>query len=188
MRRTSAAQLKMAFLGLTYLGPQDSFRVNMKKAGLLAAFTDDEFGEAFDVAGDAPTLDTVLTLVYRGPPLECDRDRIRAHLDDSIPLTRETLIEAVRHAREDEKRWEAAQRDTVGDGSEFKLVKFYREHISRHQRMSRDPCDKYKHPPTAMMECGWKKPADDEITKTRAGKLTCAETAFAAELYKAGVI
>ena len=38
------------------------------------------------------------------------------------------------------------------------------------------------------MDCGWRKPEDDEITKTRAGKLTCAETAFAAELYKAGVI
>ena len=37
------------------------------------------------------------------------------------------------------------------------------------------------------MDCGWRKPEDDEITKTRAGKLTCAETAFAAELYKAGV-
>ena len=52
----------------------------------------------------------------------------------------------------------------------------------------RNPCDKYKTPPTASMDCGWRKPEDDEITKTRAGKLTCAETAFAAELYKAGVI
>ena len=78
----------MAFLGLTYLGPQDSFRVNMKKSGLLAAFKDDEFASAFDaVAGDARTLDAVLQLVYRGPPLECDRDRVRAHLVDDAPLT-----------------------------------------------------------------------------------------------------
>ena len=77
----------MAFLGLTYLGPQDSFRVNMKKSGLLAAFKDDEFASAFDaVAGDARTLDAVLQLVYRGPPLECDRDRVRAHLDDDARL------------------------------------------------------------------------------------------------------
>ena len=131
---------KMAFLGLTYLGPQDSFRVNMKKSGLLAAFKDDEFASAFDaVAGDARTLDAVLQLVYRGPPLECDRDRVRAHLDDDAPLTKDALLEAVRNARADERRWEEEQRDTVGDGSEFKLVKFYREHIARHQRMSREP-------------------------------------------------
>jgi len=131
----------MAFLGLTYLGPQDSFRVNMKKSGLLAAFKDDEFASAFDaVAGaDARTLDAVLQLVYRGPPLECDRDRVRAHLDDDAPLTKDALLEAVRNARADERRWEEEQRDTVGDGSEFKLVKFYREHIARHQRMSREP-------------------------------------------------
>ena len=83
----------MAFLGLTYLGPQDSFRVNMKKSGLLAAFKDDEFASAFDaVAGDARTLDAVLQLVYRGPPLECDRDRVRAHLDDDAPLTKDALL------------------------------------------------------------------------------------------------
>ena len=38
-----------------------------------------------------------------------------------------------------DRRWEEEQRDTVGDGAEFKLVKFYREHIARHQRMSREP-------------------------------------------------
>merc|ERR1712159_730160 len=83
--------------------------------------------------------DAVLQLVYRGPPLECDRDRVRAHGDDDAPLTKDALLEAVRNARADERRWEEEQRDTVGDGSEFKLVKFYREHIARHQRMSRTP-------------------------------------------------
>ncbi len=38
------------------------------------------------------------------------------------------------------------------------------------------------------MDCGWLKPEDDEITKSRAGKLTCPDTAFAGELYKVGVI
>lgn len=63
--------------------------------------------------------------------------------------------------------------------------RLYREHNTRHKRMIDGPRDKYCQPLTSNMEIGWTEPAKYE--QPQAGKNSCEETVYAAELIKSGV-
>ena len=217
----------MAFFGITTLGPQNSLGSNLMQSGLLNCFEPHEFAacyhrvaarsEAPVKKGDVPAM---LELLYKGPAPDCDVARVRAALGGAASdvMALDAFAGAVEAAKLEETAWEKAQVYKVGDASEFASSKFYREHITRHERsdaarsfqsppetaarrgggpvfvvhfetagMDLGPNEKYKQPVTATMELGWRPPDADEATLTRAGKKSCPETIYAAELYKAGV-
>ena len=182
------------FFGVTKLGTQNSFKDNLKHSSLLGCFSDAEYTAAYDrIAAktdgvrvkDVPA---VLAIVYRGPAPETDAGRVQTALggrEADAPLPLEEFMTILKAAQEDEKTWDERQLYIVSEGSEFGSSKFYRDHITRHERMDKEPNEKYRKPITGSMEVGWRH--SEAVAEPRRGKKSCPETVYAAELYKAGV-
>ena len=186
----------MAFFGITKLGPQNSFQDSLKKASVITCFASAEFESAYARVATRRGCDTltadavpaILEVVYHGPAPETDLLRVQhklASCGEGDPLPLVDFLAAVDAAKAEEEGWEATQKNIVSGGSEFASSKFYRDHITRHTRMDRNPNEKYNQPLTANMEIGWTPP--DCYTAPRAAKKSCEETVYAAELIKAGV-
>jgi len=211
----------MAFFGITKLGPQNSFQDSLKKASVITCFAEAEFESAYARVATrrgvstltADAVPAILEVVYHGPAPETDLLRVQHQLaacgaDAELPVA--DFLAAVAAAKAEEEQWEATQKNIVSGGSEFASSKFYRDHITRHTRMDRNPNEKraarvsrhaprrarraagdrapprrYNQPLTANMEIGWTPP--DCYTAPRAAKKSCEETVYAAELIKAGV-
>ena len=137
----------------------------------------------------ADKVSEILEVVYHGPAPETDMLRIGSKLTEcesaETPVPMGMFLGAIADAKADEDNWESTQKNIVSEGSEFASSKFYRDHITRHTRMDKNPNEKYHKPVTANMEIGWSPP--ESYSAPRAAKKSCEETVYAAELIKAGV-
>ena len=134
----------------------------------------------------------MLTVIYQGPPLEGETDRLVAKLGGSSDpdklVSWEDVLAAVNAVRRDIEEYEENARWSASSGAEFTSNEEFRDYNRRHIRLEKHPNEKYSTPLTAQQDLGWQ-PTDPNLHKEKVhGKKSCPETVYASELVKSGVI
>uniref|UniRef100_A0A7S2V2Y5 EF-hand domain-containing protein n=1 Tax=Fibrocapsa japonica TaxID=94617 RepID=A0A7S2V2Y5_9STRA len=184
----------MAFFGLTSLGPQDSFATSLLDTINLNIFSDEDFETAFkkvdrDGSGfiERNEIEALLREVYRG---DCPRNEVEMFMakfdtNQDGKISWEEFVSTLCELRQEVEEQEKAKEQRVGPASQFSSNLEYRENMHKHTRLNTGPTDKYNQPMTASQEYGWQHKEVDQAP--RAGKKSCEETLYAAELVKSGM-
>mmetsp|Transcript_42290 Transcript_42290/g.72853 ORF Transcript_42290/g.72853 Transcript_42290/m.72853 type:complete len:187 (+) Transcript_42290:101-661(+) len=184
----------MAFFGLTSLGPQDSFASSAIDQVNLNIFTDNDFEASFrkfdrDQSGfiERDEIQALLEDVYRGPCRQVEVDMFLMKFDQNYDgkISWDEFRSTLETIRAELEEREQQRENGVGIGSEFKSNQDFHASLRKHQRMDRNPNQKYHTPLTATQEIGFKN--EEFQPEPRAAKKSCEETLYAAELVKAGV-
>jgi Ca2+-binding EF-hand superfamily protein len=181
----------MSFFGLTQLGVQEPFKVNLLESLDINIFDDEEFEDAFDDIDtdnsgfiDINEFRNMLTKIFRGPPPEKEVARFMktfdTNQDGKVSKTefRNGLVAMKEQAAE-----EASKAST----KEFTSGEEYRAKLKKHTRMSAEPVGKYAAPQTTAMANGWAAEDPEAKVGERMPKQSCAETIYADAMVKSGV-
>ena len=193
----------MSFLGLTALGPKNSFQASRLGQPTLHLFNEDDLKKAFDsvvvpAGGDAKgkgipmgTVPKVLDKMYESRAPDHDAQLLASELEnggctdhiswDNLRFSFMKTVEKI------ESKLDNVMRET--DSCYFGSHSNYRDAMRRHKRAVDDPEKFLSKPLTASQEYGWfgGDGAGSEQQKIM-GKKSCAETIYQSELIKSGVL
>lgn len=190
---------KMAFFGLTALGPQNSFQNASKCFRNLQIFDEADFTAAWNRVNGAvdakfchiSKLGDVMRTLYRGPVPANDNEVLVVAFEEESKyfetpnvLSFVTYIRVMQRLAKDAEREEALMNDTPLSVCEYNSSLAIQQDMLRNKRCNRNPQEKQIQPLTSAQEFGW---AKQELVRPSAGKPGSDITKFAAELIKNGV-
>jgi Ca2+-binding EF-hand superfamily protein len=181
----------MSFFGLTQLGVQDTFKVNLVDGLDINIFDDEEFADAFDELDidnngfiDIDEMRSLLTKIFRGAPPEKEVKRFMAFFDTNQDgrVTKEEFRTGLVSMKQ-----QASEEASNTSTKEFTSGEEYRAKLKKHTRMSAEPVGKYAAPQTTAMANGWAPEDAEAKVGERMPKQSCAETIYADAMVKSGV-
>ena len=172
----------MAFFGLTQLGPQSTFNVNLISLQNFTCFSEDDFRASFDKhsgGGASIPLDKVgpmLEGVFGGFAPEQEMEALLAalqHFGGDISFDHVmTSVAAV-----------AGGKAATAQG--YTSFLDWKEDLHRHTRIKYDPKDAWVEPLTEAQKYGWQRGGAEWATK-RWPKVSSAETRYADSMVRQG--
>eukprot|EP00449_Zooxanthella_nutricula_P043882 CAMPEP_0198598066 /NCGR_PEP_ID=MMETSP1462-20131121/145210_1 /TAXON_ID=1333877 /ORGANISM="Brandtodinium nutriculum, Strain RCC3387" /LENGTH=196 /DNA_ID=CAMNT_0044329727 /DNA_START=1 /DNA_END=590 /DNA_ORIENTATION=- len=170
-----------AMQNVTALGPKSPWTANLLSALGIMHFTNEEMKDTFDMMAVQGKLDKarvfeLLKMAYGFEPMpeEMGLFVTSFSLEEDGELAWPELEAGFDEIRE-------LLRGVAKNATEHTSTQDWKDDLTKHRRLAKDPMDKFKAPMTDSQTIGWH---EEEVFNERFPKSTCPETRYADEMIK----